>query len=146
MFSQSLAGNPSPTPSHYRLRPPKIKTVVSNNVLELWVESSPFQSWLIISYNLSKAAITGPFMMQLVDLKNSVAQSCPTLCDSMYCSPPGSSVHGILQARILEWIVISFSRGSSQPRNQTCGISVSSASQADSLPPKSEEWRVNEVK
>ena len=42
-----------------------------------------------------------------------VAQSCPTLCDPMDCSLPGSSVHGILQARILEWVAISFSRGSS---------------------------------
>ena len=41
----------------------------------------------------------------------SVAQWCPTLCDPMDCSPPGSSVHGILQARILEWIAIPFSRG-----------------------------------
>ena len=39
-----------------------------------------------------------------------VAQSCPTLCNPMDCSPPGSSVHGILQARILEWVAISFSR------------------------------------
>ena len=49
----------------------------------------------------------------------SVAQLCPTLCDSRDCSPPGSSVHGILQARILEWVTISYSRGSSQPRDQT---------------------------
>ena len=48
-----------------------------------------------------------------------VAQSCPTLCDPMDCSPPGSSVHGILQARILEWIAIPFSRGSFWPRDQT---------------------------
>ena len=48
-----------------------------------------------------------------------VAQSCPTLCDPMDCSPPGSSVHGILQARVLEWVAISFSRGSSRPRDQT---------------------------
>ena len=48
----------------------------------------------------------------------------------MDCSPPGSSVHGILQARVLEWVAISFSRGSSQPRDQT----GSSALQADSLP------------
>ena len=40
-------------------------------------------------------------------------------CNSMDCSPPGSSVHGIFQARILEWVAISFSRGSSRPRNQT---------------------------
>ena len=46
-------------------------------------------------------------------------QSCPTLCDPMDCSPPGFSVHGILQARILKWVAISFSRGSSQPRDQT---------------------------
>ena len=44
-----------------------------------------------------------------------VTQSCPTLCDPMDCSPPGSSVHGTFQARILEWVAISFSRGSSLP-------------------------------
>ena len=49
--------------------------------------------------------------------ESEVAQSCPTLCDAMDCSPPVSSVHGILQARILEWVAISFSRGSSQPRD-----------------------------
>ena len=48
-----------------------------------------------------------------------VAQSCPTLCDPMDCSLPGFSVHGILQARIVEWVTISFSRGSSQPGDQT---------------------------
>ena len=47
-------------------------------------------------------------------------QSCPTLCDPMDCSLPGYSVHGILQARILEWVVMPSSRGSSQPRDQTC--------------------------
>ena len=44
-------------------------------------------------------------------------QLCPTLCDPMDCSPPGSSVHGILQARILEWVTMPFSKGSSQPRD-----------------------------
>ena len=48
-----------------------------------------------------------------------VAQLCPTLCDPVDCSLPGSSVHGILQARILEWVAIPFSRGSSQPRDWT---------------------------
>ena len=46
-------------------------------------------------------------------------QSCLTLCDSMDCIPPESPVHGILQARILEWIAMPSSRGSSQPRDQT---------------------------
>ena len=49
--------------------------------------------------------------------ESEVAQSCLTLCDPMDCSLPGSSVHGIFQAIVLEWIVISFSRGSSQPRD-----------------------------
>ena len=48
-----------------------------------------------------------------------VTQLCLSLCDPMDCSPPGSSVHGILQARTLEWVAISFSRGSSWPRDWT---------------------------
>ena len=48
-----------------------------------------------------------------------VIRSCLTLCDPMDCSPPGFSVHGIFQARILEWVAISYSRGSSQPRDRT---------------------------
>ena len=54
----------------------------------------------------------------------SVTQLCPALCDPLDCSPPGSSVHRISQARILEWVVISFPRGSSQSRgsagDRTC--------------------------
>ena len=65
----------------------------------------------------------------------SVAQSCPTLCDPVDCSPPDSSVHGILQARILEWIAISFSGDLSDP-----GIKPGSpALQADSLPSELQE-------
>ena len=48
-----------------------------------------------------------------------VTQSCPTLCDPIDCSPPGSSVHGISQVSILEWVAVSFSKGTSHPRNQT---------------------------
>ena len=44
-------------------------------------------------------------------------KSCPAFCNPLDCNPPGSSVHGILQARILEWVAISFSRGSSWPRD-----------------------------
>ena len=51
--------------------------------------------------------------------KCSVAQLCLTVCASMDCSPPGSSVHGILQVRILKWVAIPFSSGSFQPRDQT---------------------------
>ena len=55
-----------------------------------------------------KTIIHNKFYLVVVVL---VFQSCPTLCNSMDCSPPGSSVHGILQARILEWVAIPFSRG-----------------------------------
>ena len=51
-------------------------------------------------------------------------QLCSTLCDPMDCSPPGSSVHGILRTRILQWVYISSSRGSSWPRDQAC-VSIS---------------------
>ena len=52
------------------------------------------------------------------------AQSCLALCDPMDCSPPGSYLHGILQARILEWVAIHSSSGSSQPMYQTWVSSI----------------------
>ena len=48
-------------------------------------------------------------------IESEVAQLCPTFCDPMNCSPPGSSAHGILQARVLEWVAMPSSRGSSDP-------------------------------
>ena len=62
--------------------------------------------------------------------ESKVAQSCPTFCDPMDCSLPGSSIHGIFQARIQEWIAISFSRASSRPKDGP----LSHALQGDSLP------------
>ena len=61
------------------------------------------------------------FLLQCMKVKSGseVAQLCPTLSDPMGCSQPGSSVHGILQARILEWVAIPFSRVSSQLKDQT---------------------------
>ena len=61
------------------------------------------------------------FLLQCMKVKSEseVALSCPTLSDRMDCSLPGSSVHGIFQARVLEWVAISFSKGSSRPRDQT---------------------------
>ena len=51
--------------------------------------------------------------------ESEVAQSCSTFCNPMDCSPPGFSIHGIFQARILEWVAVSFSRRSSWPRDRT---------------------------
>ena len=64
-----------------------------------------------------EASLVRPWMFQHTVCV--CAQSCPTFCDPMGCSPPSFSVHGIFQARILEWVAISFSRGSSQPKDQT---------------------------
>ena len=64
----------------------------------------------------------------------SVAQSCQTLCDLMNCSLPGSSVLLISQARILEWVAIPFSTGSSQPRDQTWVSCVSCTGRQILLP------------
>ena len=58
-------------------------------------------------------------------MRAKLLQSCLTLCNPMDCSPPGSSVRGILQARILGWVLMPSSRASSQPRDRTC-ISCSS--------------------
>ena len=66
----------------------------------------------------------------------SVAMSCPTLRNPMDCSPPGFSVHGILQARIVEWVAMLSSRGSSRPRDGT----TSPVFQAGSSPPR--HWGV----
>ena len=59
------------------------------------------------------------FPIVMYRCEGEVAQPCPTLCDPVDCSLPGFSIHGILQARILEWVTISFSRGYSQPRGRT---------------------------
>ena len=61
----------------------------------------------------------GPTWVSILALQVLVTQSYPTLCNPMDCSPLGSSVHGILQVRILEWVAMPFSRRSYQPRDQT---------------------------
>ena len=62
------------------------------------------------------------------------AQLCPTLCDPIYYSPPNSSLHGVFLGRILEWVAISYSRGSSWPKDQTCVSCAYGRRQEDSLP------------
>ena len=62
------------------------------------------------------------FLLQCMKVKSEseVGQSCPTLSDSMDCSLPGSSAHGILQARVLEWVVIAFSTGGLSGKDFAC--------------------------
>ena len=61
-------------------------------------------------YPSSKGLSPLPFWLSSISVCLLVAQSCPTLCDHVDCSPPGSSVHGILQARILQWVAMASSR------------------------------------
>ena len=92
------------------------------------------------------------FLLQCMKVKSESedAQSCPTPSDPMDCSPPGSSAHGILQARVLEWVAIAFSkretRGQSQERDvmteaelELCGA-TSQGMQATSRSWKDKEW------
>ena len=62
--------------------------------------------------------LAGPYFLPWLESESEVAQSCPTLCDPMDCSLPGSSVHGIFQAIVLDWVAISFAWGSSRPRDR----------------------------
>ena len=75
--------------------------------------------WLSMRVRAHTHAQTYTVVTYKCESESDVAQSCPTLCDPMDCNLPGFSIHGIFQARILECIAISFSRGSSRPRNRT---------------------------
>ena len=78
-----------------------------------------FNEYLLKLLLLLLGSFVGSTIYFESESESEVDQSCLTLCDPMDCSLPGSSVHEIFQVRILEWVVISFSRGSSQPRDQT---------------------------
>ena len=72
-----------------------------------------------LSHEIKRCLLFGRKVMTNLVKVIEVTQSCPTLCNPMDYSLPGYSLHGILQERILEWIAISFSRGSSLPRDRT---------------------------
>ena len=90
-----------------------------------------------VAWSLTQFSVVGylvKFHCESENVNVLLTQSCPVLCDPMDCSLPGSSVHGISQARILEWIAISFSRAPSQPGAHTqVSCPVSPALQADSF-------------
>ena len=99
---------------------------VSYYISGLILRSCPCFWWVLSVYpteisdrDSSVLHIPSTLRMTSVYVVVLVTKSCSTLCDPMDCSRPGSSVHGILQVRILEWVAISFPRGSSWPRNRT---------------------------
>ena len=79
--------------------------------------SNPFSSFYILNRMICSSRKS--VLISVLCMHAKLLQSCLTLCDPVDHSLPGFSVHGILQARILEWVAISFSRGSSQPRDWT---------------------------
>ena len=99
---------------------------------ETWVQSPSQEDPLEEGMATHSSILAGripwteePARLQSMDSENEtglsiaqllLSQSCPTLCNPMDCSLPGSSVHGILQARMLEWVAMPFSKGSSPPR------------------------------
>ena len=91
--------------------PPHVRRLTKNSYIICGLSKS-------LGHISAASLIRGNYFIQR-KVEVLVPQSCPTLCDPMDCSPPGSSVHGLLQARILEWIAIPFSRGSSRPRDGT---------------------------
>ena len=78
-----------------------------------------FPNFLLSFIFLPKMYLLFLMVLSTVCVHAKSLQSCLTLCDPMDCNPPSSSVHGILQAKILEWVVVPSSRGSSQPKDRT---------------------------
>ena len=103
-----------PHVKHEWWSPPLVVLCVNTVKPDIWLNTTQMLIW---RYFADVASICSQLLLS--QSESEVAQSCPTLCDPMDCSLPGSSVHGIFQARVLEWVVISFSSRSSQPRDQT---------------------------
>ena len=103
-------GSPALRADSFTTEPPGKPCVIEDNS-NLWPES---KQALLIGRERGSTLV--------ISMCAKSRQLCPTLCNPMDCSLPGSSVHGVLQARILECVAISFSRGSSSPRDQT-GVS-----------------------
>ena len=93
--------------------------LLSDQILSILYLSSTGQGQTVININLLED-------LEKWGMHAKSLQSCSTPCDPIDCSPPGSSVHGILQARILAWVAVPSSMGSSQPRDQTHVSYVSS--------------------
>ena len=113
----------------------KLQTDIEGSVLRTLLDESgllgrksllsSFSPWIAVTCT----GLLGPSHVHTQCAKS--LQSCPTLWGPMDCSPSGSSVQGIFQARTLEWVAMPFSRGSSQPRDRNPGLLPW---QADSLP------------
>ena len=111
--SSTLWGHPD-SPSSIWEQPVLSDVAITTCLYQNFIQNPPVNLSLVFLLFLIKFwEILSP------NCAGSVVQSCPILWDPMDCSPPGSSVHGISQARILHWVAISSSRGSYRPRDRT---------------------------
>ena len=103
------------------------------------------EAWRAVIYGVTKSQTRLSDWAELnwssSESESEFAQSCLTLCNPMDCSLPGSSLHGIFQARVLEWVAISFSRGSSPSRDRTW-VSTFQADALTSEPPGKPELKL----
>ena len=97
------------------------KAVAKTFYLASYLRSILLYFFLVLLYKFDSEST---FQNYAILETETFAQSFPTLCDPMDCSPPVSSVHGILQARILEWVAIPFSREAPRPKGQTWGALI----------------------
>ena len=98
-------------------RVPSKDAVQGKAEVKVWKEYDIFRKLQTLEYRQElRAGVTGG---EASESEREVTQSCPTLCDPMDCSLPGSSIHGIFQSSVLEWVAISFSRVSNRPRDGT---------------------------
>ena len=95
-------------------------------IVSIYVQDQILVYHHVTSYNVSNSYRTFKMCQFLsrsvpfeLESESEIVQSCPTLFDPMDCSQSGSSVHGVVQARVLEWVAISFSKGSSRPRDRS---------------------------
>ena len=122
IWSITTASSPLSWPALWQWSSQQLDPLI--NSTHLYLEpaecQSLLQTWLIQPQTKQQKFFAGRECRYTKSLP-----SCLTLCNPVGSSPPGSSVHGILQARILEWVAISSSRGSSWPRDQTHASCVS---------------------
>ena len=119
---KAMEGLPRPSPIRYILSSKKACPWITDTIAYVskareWEKDRMFTSSLLTCRSQLSHYVDGE--CRLPRACRLLLQSCPTLCDPMDRSLPGSSVHGILWTRILEWVVMPFSRGSSPPRGQT---------------------------
>ena len=95
------------------------KAMIHVNTMESYSALNKISSFAVMWMDLESVIQSEANHKNKYGMHVKLIQSCPSVCDPVDCSPPGSSVHGILQARILEWVTMPLSRGSSWPRGWT---------------------------